>query len=382
MCNRPDVHGIVVWTCIPSATQVVVRIAAAPRPPGRRCRAGNGGRDRSDPHFSMPAVASAEVGMCTPSHPPRGSLRSSDPLREGQRASRFGSSRSRSAMPNSPTSASRSANGCSAAARRRSAPFRDGSLDRSDPKGSGAGVRKPTRPRTRTEPSARWVACLAPSGLCATVGRAVDPEDSAAPADKQRVWCASPGSRSAHRHPVSNARSSTVVSGSAEGTGEPCVVPPSERAEIRLGDEAAVSLYAVRHAPVSDRPQRRRTCGCSAATSGRPPCSPCIGWRAMPERPRTLPPGPFFGWNRSIGGKHGPWCRLSDDRRSPRGTGRPETGRRMSAPPTPSSDGSASSPSPSVRLATKRPSRLPGTARPTPSRAARGQGFAGRRGAG
>ena len=86
----------------------------------------------------------------------------------------------------------------------------------------------------------------------------------------------------------------------------------------------------------------------------------------MPERPRTLPPGPFFGWNRSIGGKHGPWCRLSDDRRSPRGTGRPETGRRMSAPPTPSSDGSASSPSPSVRLATKRPSRLPGTARAIP----------------
>ena len=152
--------------------------------------------------------------MCTPSHPPRGSLRSSDPLREGQRASRFGSSRSRSAMSNCPTSASRSSNECSAAARRRSAPFRDGSLDRSDPKGSGAGVRKPTRPRTRTEPSARWVG-HAPSGPCATVGRAVDPEDSAAPADKQRVWCASPGSRSAHRHPVSNARSSTVVSGSA-----------------------------------------------------------------------------------------------------------------------------------------------------------------------
>ena len=51
---------------------------------------------------------------------------------------------------------------------------------------------------------------------------------------------------------MSNARSSTVVSGSAGGTGEPCVVPPSERAEIRLRDEAAVSLYAVRHAPVSD----------------------------------------------------------------------------------------------------------------------------------
>lgn len=40
--------------------------------------------------------------------------------------------------------------------------------------------------------------------------------------------------------------------GAPGGTGEPCVVPPSERAEIRLRDEAAVSLYAVRHAPVSD----------------------------------------------------------------------------------------------------------------------------------
>ena len=38
---------------------------------GRLRRAGTGGRGRSDPPFSMPAVASAEVGMCTPSQPPR-----------------------------------------------------------------------------------------------------------------------------------------------------------------------------------------------------------------------------------------------------------------------------------------------------------------------
>ena len=50
---------------------VVVLIVVAPRPPGRLRRAGSGGRGRSDPPFSMPAVASAEVGMCTPSQPPR-----------------------------------------------------------------------------------------------------------------------------------------------------------------------------------------------------------------------------------------------------------------------------------------------------------------------
>ena len=72
----------------------------------------------------------------------------------------------------------------------------------------------------------------------------------------------------------------------------------------------------------------------------------------------------------------------SDDRRSPRGTGRAESGRRGRAPPTPRSDGSACSPSPSVRLATERSRSLPATARPPPSRAARGDGFAGGRGAG
>ena len=152
MCNRPDVHGIVVWTCKASSTQVFVWIAVVPRPAGRLCRAGNGGRGWSDPHFSMPAVASAEVGMCTPSHPPRGSLRSSDPLREGQRASRFGSSRSRSAMSNCPTSASRSSNECSAAARRRSAPFRDGSLDRSTPRARGRGCASQPGPEPAPSP--------------------------------------------------------------------------------------------------------------------------------------------------------------------------------------------------------------------------------------
>ena len=50
------------------------------------------------------------------------------------------------------------------------------------------------------------------------------------------------------------------------------------------------------------------------------------------------------------------------------------TGPSGRAPPTPRSDGSAFSPSPSVRLAAKRPGSLPVTVRPTPSQAARGEG--------
>ena len=118
----------------------------------------------------------------------------------------------------------------------------------------------PTRPRTRTRPSDWGRYGHAPSGLCATVGRGVDPEDFAAPAGKQRVWCASPGSRSAHRHPVSNARSSTVVSGSPGGAGEPCVVPPSERVEIRLRDEATTAI----------RPPARSSLWTGSGYTGRP----------------------------------------------------------------------------------------------------------------
>ena len=55
----------------PPLADAVVLLAVAPRPPGRLRRAGTGGRDRSDPPFSMPGVASRRVGMCMPSHPPR-----------------------------------------------------------------------------------------------------------------------------------------------------------------------------------------------------------------------------------------------------------------------------------------------------------------------
>ena len=82
------VRGNAIRTCTSPTSHVVVRLSVAPRPPGWLCRAGTGGRGRSDPPFSMPCVASGRVGMCTPSHLPRGSLRTSNPLREGPSANR------------------------------------------------------------------------------------------------------------------------------------------------------------------------------------------------------------------------------------------------------------------------------------------------------
>lgn len=71
MCNRPDVHGIVVRTRMSSATQVVVRLAAAPRPPGRSCRARNGGRDRSTHLFRCPLWHLRWLGCALHPKPPR-----------------------------------------------------------------------------------------------------------------------------------------------------------------------------------------------------------------------------------------------------------------------------------------------------------------------
>ena len=82
----PNVREFPVLTCTSETAYVVVLIVVVPRPPGRLRRAGTGGRGRSDPPFSMPAVASGRVGMCTPSQPPWGSLRASNPLREGHRS--------------------------------------------------------------------------------------------------------------------------------------------------------------------------------------------------------------------------------------------------------------------------------------------------------
>ena len=125
-------------------------------------------------------------------------------------------SRRCAAMPNSPA-ASQSANGSSAASKRRSTPFRDGLLVWERPEGAGPGVRKRARPRTRSRPSDWGVASV--TALVPRTPRANGagrPKDFAAPADKREGRCASPDGQSAHRPPVSFARFSTALGRSAD----------------------------------------------------------------------------------------------------------------------------------------------------------------------
>jgi len=77
-------------------------------------------------------------------------------------------------------------------------------------------VRKHTRPRTRTRPSDWWVASVTarPARVPRTNG-AVRPKDVPASADGRKRRCASPDDRSAHRTPMSFARSGTALSRSA-----------------------------------------------------------------------------------------------------------------------------------------------------------------------
>ena len=84
-------------------------------------------------------------------------------------------------------------------------------------RGRGQGVRKHTRPRTRTRPSDWWVASV--TALVPRTPRANGagrPKDFAAPADKREGRCASPDGQSAHRPPVSFARFSTALGRSAD----------------------------------------------------------------------------------------------------------------------------------------------------------------------
>ena len=74
-------------------------------------------------------------------------------------------------------------------------------------------MRKHTRPRTRTEPSARRVASVtARAPRTPRADGAPRPQDVAAPADEREDRCASPEARSAHRTPISFARSGTALS--------------------------------------------------------------------------------------------------------------------------------------------------------------------------
>ena len=76
----------------PPMPQVAVVVAFVRHPEARLCRAGLGGRDRSDPPPWTLGVPRGRVGMCTPSQPSAGGRSgSSGPLREGETASRDGS---------------------------------------------------------------------------------------------------------------------------------------------------------------------------------------------------------------------------------------------------------------------------------------------------
>ncbi len=171
------------------------------------------------PHLGMPRSVPGRKGRTAPSSP---ALRG----------------RSHPAVPRGKATASRDgarpglARRCRAARRPASRPTdppppRSGArhpsgTDRwcaSDPKGVGAGVRKHTRPRTRTRPSDWGVATVtAGAARAAPADLPAQANDVGAPADTRRFPCASPKRRSAHRTPASFARSSTALSRSAGAT--------------------------------------------------------------------------------------------------------------------------------------------------------------------
>lgn len=150
----------------------------------------------------------------------------------------------------------------------------------SDPKGAGAGVRKHTRPRTRTRPSDWGVASVtARAPRTPRAHGAAGPKDIAVPADSREGRCASRDGTSAHRPPVSFARSSTAVSGRHPDLGESCVVrlptgPKTPEMRPLSASTPRVPLWF-------RRPRRRKTCGCRRPRSGGPHRSPCIGRQAM-----------------------------------------------------------------------------------------------------
>ena len=116
------------------------------------------------------------------------------------------------AMPNSPM-ASRSPSRRSAASKRRwKHPSGTDCWLGSDPKGAGAGVRKHTCPRTRTRPSDWGVAPnTAQTPLAAPGGRGARAQDVRASRLAPPIRCAWRKGRSAHRTPMSIARSSAAM---------------------------------------------------------------------------------------------------------------------------------------------------------------------------
>ena len=129
------------------APHVVARVAVAPRPHERRCRSRVRGRGGSDPTLRVPGTARRRSGCARPSRPPVGSLPVHRSRAGRPTAGRVGRvPNACSAMPECRT-ASQSANGSAAASMRRSTPFLEGMLARSDlPWRNGMGVSMPILP--------------------------------------------------------------------------------------------------------------------------------------------------------------------------------------------------------------------------------------------
>ncbi len=171
------------------------------------------------PVFGMPHTARRRLGCALPSHPSPGVAPGpAIPCGKAKRRAGTGSSRSCAPMPNSPT-ASQSANGWSAASKRRSNRLpAQGSQVWERPEGEGPGVRKRARPRTRSSPSDCRVA---PSPAFAFPAAPTVRDSEAQGLCAQQLppscRCARPERRGAHRHPMSFSRAHTVLTRGTAG---------------------------------------------------------------------------------------------------------------------------------------------------------------------
>ncbi len=211
--SRVAGHEIAVRPDTAPAVHVAGAPSVAPRPAERRCRSVLLGRgwerppisaclDRRRGGWSRTAPSSPPLrGHSQPAVPCGKATASRDGARPGLarrcRTARWPSGRPTGPPP--PRSGARHPSGtdCWCA---------------SDPKGTGAGVRKHTRPRTRTRPSDWGVASVKGcAARAARAGMAAPAQDVAAPADKREGRCASPDGQSTHRPVTSFARSSTAL---------------------------------------------------------------------------------------------------------------------------------------------------------------------------
>ena len=191
--------------CDPQHTpQVAGGLSVRPRPPdssmpNRASRPWTG----ATPLSRCPVRASARVGTDKPVPPSRGSLPVQQSLQEGE----GGPGRVRPGLGRRCRTAhrpNRSANGSSTASKRRSTPFRDGSMLRERPLGGGGERVKPRSPLCRTEPSARGVAPAPAISARSTLDdRATWPHDVTKASVARLLPCESAECRIVNRPPAS-----------------------------------------------------------------------------------------------------------------------------------------------------------------------------------